>query len=214
MVGAVQNITFTFPSFPPLTQPEEIIEENDDMNVATWCDEYNFPDYCDEYPKCPCPHRLVVEQNKIVELILVDETKSPIFLTHPFHLHGHDFYVLDIAPLPPDIASNPGRVAEIAQNGEFDQVFGQQRKAGQTVLNAPLKDTVQVPSSGLVRLRFNSTNAGFWFMHCHIDWHLSVGMAFTIQVGNIEDMAPTPLHFPTCYDYAPDIDLELKRNKL
>lgn len=129
-------------------------------------------------------------------------------LTHPFHLHGHDFYVLDMAPLPTGKSLSPDTVAEIVQNGRFDEVFGQPRKSGRSALNAPSKDTVQVPSSGLVRLRFNSTNAGFWLMHCHIDWHQSIGMAFVFQVGDISEMAPTPENFPTCYDYAPDLDIE------
>lgn len=136
----------------------------------------------------------------------MDDTKRSSMLTHPFHLHGHDFYVLDMIPLPSGKSADS--VAEIVQSGRFDEVFGQPRKAGRSALNAPYKDTVQVPSSGLVRLRFNSTNAGFWLMHCHIDWHQSIGMAFVFQVGDISEMAPTPENFPTCYDYAPDIDLE------
>lgn len=139
---------------------------------------------------------------------MVDDTKQSLDLTHPFHLHGHDFYVLDMAPLPAEHSLTAKSVAEIVQNGRFDEVFGQKRKQHQNILDAPLKDTVQVPSSGLVRLRFNATNAGFWLMHCHIDWHQSIGMAFVFQVGDIDEMARTPDNFPTCYDYAPDIDLE------
>lgn len=207
IIGAVRNITFAFPSFPPLTQPEDITDYDDD-DGETWCDADNWPNRCAGYTKCPCPHRLVVEKNKIVELMLVDDTKRSSMLTHPFHLHGHDFYVLDMAPFPTGVSLTPESVADIVQNGRFDEVFGQSRKAGRSVLNAPSKDTVQVPSSGVVRLRFNSTNAGFWLMHCHIDWHQSIGMAFVFQVGDISEMASTPESFPTCYDYAPDIDLE------
>lgn len=139
---------------------------------------------------------------------MFDDTKQPIMLTHPFHLHGHDFYVLDMVPQSPGKPMTVEHITEVVQNGRFDEVFGQHRKGGRSILNAPSKDTVQIPSSGLVRLRFNSTNAGFWLMHCHIDWHFSVGMGFVFQVGDTDEMAPTPENFPTCYDYAPDIDLE------
>lgn len=209
IIGAVKNITFTFPPFPPLTQSDYITEYSDDnTRDQTWCDENNLPARCAGYVECPCAHRLVVEKNKIVELILVDDTKESFSLTHPFHLHGHDFHVLDVGLSPTGQSLSLESVTEIVQNGKFHEIFGQQRKIGRTVLHAPSKDTVQVPSSGVVRLRFNSTNPGFWFMHCHIDWHQSIGMAFVIQVGDVDEMAPTPDNFPTCYDFAPDINLE------
>ena len=57
------------------------------------------------------------------------------------------------------------------------------------ILNPPLeegqanpirRDTLQIPSMGSATLRFEITNPGAWFFHCHIEWHLEAGLAITI----------------------------------
>lgn len=67
MVGAINNISFTFPSFSLLTQPEKLDEQ-------LFCDEFNLPESCRDKQLCPCVHRLKVKLNATVELIVVDET--------------------------------------------------------------------------------------------------------------------------------------------
>jgi len=68
---------------------------------------------------------------------------------HPFHLHGHKFYVV--------------------------------RSAGQTTynyVNPPQRDVVSIGAAGdNVTIRWVADNAGPWFLHCHIDWHLDAGLA-------------------------------------
>lgn len=67
LVGAINNISFVFPPFSPLTQPEHL---NDNL----FCDEANIPERCEGKRICPCVHRLKVKLNSIVELVVVDET--------------------------------------------------------------------------------------------------------------------------------------------
>lgn len=78
---------------------------------------------------------------------------------HPFHLHGHTFQVIqksfDIDSEDPAI--NPPLV---------DQQD-----------NPARRDTITIPPQGFVVLRFRADNPGAWFFHCHIDWHLSSGLA-------------------------------------
>lgn len=76
------------------------------------------------------------------------------------------------------------------------------RRAGYSL--PPLKDTVAIPSKGFAIVRFKADNPGFWFMHCHIAWHLNAGMALVVQVGEISDMVPAPNGFPKCGDFKPD----------
>lgn len=45
---------------------------------------------------------------------------------------------------------------------------------------------------------------GYWLFHCHIDFHVEVGMALVFKFGENEDMPPTPVNFPTCGSYSPD----------
>lgn len=67
LVGAINNISFMFPSFSPLTQPENLDDK-------LFCDENSLPESCAGRQICPCTHRLKVKLNSIVELVVVDET--------------------------------------------------------------------------------------------------------------------------------------------
>ncbi|WQF88530.1 Putative multicopper oxidase, second cupredoxin domain-containing protein [Colletotrichum destructivum] len=82
--------------------------------------------------------------------------QNPIGLTHPIHLHGHDFWVL-------------------AQgSGTYDSSV-----ALQTV-NAPRRDVAMLPASGYLVIGFYTDNPGVWLMHCHIGWHTSLGFALQL----------------------------------
>jgi iron transport multicopper oxidase len=88
---------------------------------------------------------------------------------HPFHLHGHAFSAI--------------------------------RVAGSDVLNFenPIqRDVIQTGMPGdNVTIRFFTDNAGPWFLHCHIDWHLEGGFAIVLAEGPAE----TPARNPTPEDW-------------
>lgn len=109
-------------------------------------------------------------------------------MTHPFHLHGHQFAVIDM--------------------GSFNETFIEaDLKANLKKIhlnkNAVYKDTVLVPKRGFVRLRFRTRSANFLFFHCHYDFHLQVGMAGVLQVGEFSAMPKPPKNFPQCRDFIP-----------
>ena len=75
--------------------------------------------------------------------------------------------------------------------------FSVVRSAGQTTYNYdnPVRrDTVSIggAASDNVTIRFTTDNAGPWFLHCHIDWHLEAGLAvvFAEDVDNIASQNP------------------------
>ena len=47
--------------------------------------------------------------------------------------------------------------------------------------------------------------AGYWLFHCHILFHLLVGMSTVFHVGEIKDLPPIPEGFPRCGDFTPPI---------
>lgn len=51
---------------------------------------------------------------------------------------------------------------------------------------------------------------GFWLMHCHLETHMSVGMAVVIQVGNPHEMPKHPDNFPMCSNYPADTEPDSK----
>ncbi|XP_062576319.1 uncharacterized protein LOC134238220 [Saccostrea cucullata] len=61
-----------------------------------------------------------------------------------------------------------------------------------------IKDSVTVPDGGYTILRIHATNPGFWFFHCHIDFHAEIGMGIFLQVGEVNQMPKPPNRFPRC----------------
>ncbi|CAD6564626.1 MAG: ferroxidase fet3 [Tremellales sp. Tagirdzhanova-0007] len=78
---------------------------------------------------------------------------------HPFHLHGHEFQVVSKSF---DVTSNDTTINPPIYEGQG---------------NPERRDTITIPPTGRVVLRWRADNPGAWFFHCHIDWHLSSGLA-------------------------------------
>ncbi|KAJ7488913.1 laccase 1 [Mycena latifolia] len=87
--------------------------------------------------------------NKVIEITIPGGSDGGV--PHPFHLHGHAFHVV--------------------------------RSAGSKTYNwnnPVIRDTVSTGTAAAgdnVTFRFVTDNAGPWFLHCHIDYHLDIGLA-------------------------------------
>ena len=66
---------------------------------------------------------------------------------HPFHLHGHWFWVVATSAAP-----------------DARQLYGP---------HYVRRDVVSIPANGWARLRFVADNPGIWYHHCHIDWSVN-----------------------------------------
>lgn len=144
---------------------------------------------------CECSHVLPVKLNSVVEVIIVDEGVT-FDANHPFHLHGHNFRVVAMRRL--NASTSVERVKEFDKAGLLTR----------NLKNAPLKDTVTVPDGGYTVIRFKADNPGYWLFHCHIEFHVEVGMALVFKVGEHSEMPPVPREFPRCGSYMPDDNLE------
>ncbi|KAF4618867.1 hypothetical protein D9613_009652 [Agrocybe pediades] len=90
---------------------------------------------------------------------------------HPFHLHGHTFSVIRSAG-----------------------------SAAYNFVNPVRRDTVNVGVIGdLVTIRFVTDNSGPWFLHCHIDWHLTMGLA-VIMVEDVPGIQADKPKIPKAWD--------------
>jgi iron transport multicopper oxidase len=76
---------------------------------------------------------------------------------HPFHLHGHKFWVL-----------SQGRNHYYGDTSTLDTT------------NPMVRDTVMVQNLGHVVIRFRTDNPGIWAFHCHIGWHMMSGLLLTV----------------------------------
>jgi len=101
--------------------------------------------------------------------------------SNPMHLHGHDFFVL-------------------AQgHGNYDPA---KHVRTYNLVDPLLKNTVQVPRLGWAVVRFVADNPGAWFMHCHFEFHIAMGMATVFEVANgatpDDTLPPPPPDLPKC----------------
>jgi len=87
---------------------------------------------------------------------------------HPIHLHGQNF-----------------NVVRSAGNSSYNYV------------NPVIRDVVSIGAAGdNVTFRFTTDNPGPWILHCHINWHLNLGLAIVFAT-DIDDAE----HIHTPYDW-------------
>ncbi|RWR82411.1 laccase-11-like protein [Cinnamomum micranthum f. kanehirae] len=118
--------------------------------------------------------------NSTVELILQD-TNLLTVESHPFHLHGYNFFV---------VGTGIGNFDPTKDPSKFNLV------------DPPERNTVGVPAGGWTAIRFRAENPGVWFMHCHLELHTSWGLktAFVVEDGKgpNESVLPPPKDLPPC----------------
>ncbi|KAH9479059.1 Laccase-2 [Psilocybe cubensis] len=106
----------------------------------------------------------VLPPNKVIEISMPGGSGGS---PHPIHLHGQSFSVIRSANSSIYNYENPVR-----------------------------RDVVSIGDTAMdnVTIRFTTDNAGPWFMHCHIDWHLERGLSvvFANDAPAIEDSKPPP----------------------
>ncbi|CAL4989948.1 unnamed protein product [Urochloa decumbens] len=100
---------------------------------------------------------------------------------HPIHIHGYDLYIL-------------------AQGfGNFDAA---KDSLSFNLDDPPMRNTVAVPVNGWAVIRFVADNPGVWLMHCHLDVHITWGlaMAFLVEdgVGELQSLQAPPPDLPIC----------------
>ncbi|TYK09891.1 L-ascorbate oxidase [Cucumis melo var. makuwa] len=81
---------------------------------------------------------------------------------HPWHLHGHDFWVLGYG------------------EGKFSAAEDGRKL---NLKNPPLRNTVVIFPYGWTAIRFVADNPGVWAFHCHIEPHLHMGMGVIFAEG-------------------------------
>ncbi|XP_015121329.1 laccase-1 [Diachasma alloeum] len=177
----LNHISMKLPNFPLLPQ-------RDSINPDQFCNSSTVGDCKHKY--CACTHVLQVNLGSVVELVLVDEGVT-YDANHPFHLHGSAFRVIAMARI--------GKSVTVDQIKELDAAGRIERRLD----SAPLKDTVTVPDGGYTIVRFYADNPGYWLFHCHIEFHVEIGMAVIFKVGEHKEMKPVPVDFPQCGNWKP-----------
>ncbi|KAJ6987209.1 hypothetical protein NC653_020442 [Populus alba x Populus x berolinensis] len=118
--------------------------------------------------------------NSTVQLVLQGTTIiAPE--SHPFHLHGFNFFVVGkgFGNFDPD---NDPKKFNLADPVE--------------------RNTISVPTAEWAAIRFRADNPGVWFLHCHLEVHTTWGLKMVFVVDNgegpDESLLPPPSDLPNC----------------
>lgn len=119
------------------------------------------------------PSDLIIRTKNNTWVDLIIQVDSPAQPAHPIHKHSNKHFAIGQG----SGAFNYSSVAEAVQviPGSFNLV------------NPPYRDTTATPASGVgptwLVIRYHVVNPGAFLMHCHIQVHLSGGMALAILDG-------------------------------
>ncbi|KAI1322700.1 multicopper oxidase [Xylariaceae sp. FL0255] len=111
-------------------------------------------------------HAFVLEKDEVVQIVVNNNDTG----RHPFHLHGHNFQALYRSP-------DDGGTYQYDWGNITESIYPE----------IPMRrDTFVIYPLGVFVLRFRADNPGVWFFHCHIEWHLSSGLAVTMVEAPLE----------------------------
>ncbi|XP_038902160.1 laccase-17-like [Benincasa hispida] len=181
--ASINNVSFSLPN-TALLQAHYLGRAN-----GIYTDDFpNGPEYFFNFTGPPLNNTMVrngtravwLDFNTSVELIL-QGTSLVNAENHPFHLHGHDVFV-------------------VGQGfGNFDPKKDPQNF---NLVDPMRRNTFGVPSGGWVVIRFLANNPGVWLMHCHLEVHVGWGleMVWVVSDGKFPDqkLRPPPSDLPKC----------------
>ncbi|RHZ67408.1 hypothetical protein Glove_301g23 [Diversispora epigaea] len=103
-----------------------------------------------EFSRCENIYQLH-KKGEVIDVVFINKD----YREHPFHLHGHSFWILGWGK----------------DDGKFESWY---KKLN--TFDPIQRDTSTLPEYGWIWLRFTADNPGIWGCHCHIEWHLGAGL--------------------------------------
>ncbi|TVU19692.1 hypothetical protein EJB05_35858 [Eragrostis curvula] len=184
LAASINNVSFVLPTSTALLQAHYSGRSNGVYST-------NFPNYPlmpFNYTGAPPNNTNVMNGTKVVVLpfgtsveLVMQDTIILGAESHPLHLHGFNFFVVGQGFGNFDLVNDPAK---------FNLVDPVER------------NTVGVHAGGWVAVRFRADNPGVWFMHCHLEVHLSWGlkMAWVVMDGSQpnQKLPPPPADLPKC----------------
>ncbi|CAG8266059.1 unnamed protein product, partial [Penicillium nalgiovense] len=145
------NISYTRPKVPTLYS---VLTSGEYATNAQVYGEYTNP--------------FVLGHNAVVEVILNNLDGG----SHPFHLHGHNFQLVSRTP-------SYGPSFQDFAFFFFNDTATTEIYTSSFPKYPARRDTFVAPPQGNFVIRFVADNPGVWLFHCHIDWHMSQGLAMS-----------------------------------
>ena len=183
----INNITYE-PSKEPLLQ-------------GNYLDGHHRSILADEHPgrvnNIYATHIHDFEWGQTYEVLMINDDVQP----HPWHLHGYSVDFIRAARLP---SFAPASCNQTRQRRRRDTLSLESilPPLNSTPAVLTVGDSFNVPRESYVLFRFTANNPGPWFLHCHMDWHMSPGLAMVFSVGKNQSYGdlvdPPPDYFSRC----------------
>ncbi|CAN4119767.1 unnamed protein product [Withania somnifera] len=162
---AVNNVSLVLPTTPYLGSIRYGINNAFDTRPPP----DNFPRDYDVMKQAPNSNSTygngvyILKFNTTIDIILqnANALAKDASEIHPWHLHGHDFWIL----------------------GYGEGRFSEKDVKKFNLKNPPLRNTAVIFPYGWTALRFVTDNPGVWAFHCHIEPHLHMGMGVIFAEG-------------------------------
>ncbi|KAK9512206.1 hypothetical protein O3M35_000676 [Rhynocoris fuscipes] len=182
LVPRLNNITFMFPPSPLISQKADLSHQD------VICTDEVKPNHCYQNSICECTHIVDIPLHSTVEINLINnDTYSDG--DHVFHLHGNSFHVVAISE---EFNLNKKTLDEI-------KTLDAKGKLLKRNFDRPIiKDTITVPKSRIVSLRFLADSAGYWLLHDQSAAQWSRGLDLVLRIGKESDLPSLPEDFPKC----------------
>jgi L-ascorbate oxidase len=125
---------------------------------------------------------------------------------HPWHLHGYtvdfvgagllrDLDRTTFVQSTRNVSVAGGAAWTLCNSSSLNTAnLGADVSAALPALDAPapvlsVGDSWTVPGYGYVAFRFRADNAGPWMLHCHVEWHMALGMGLLLSVERADLLA-------------------------
>nr|CAD7428601.1 unnamed protein product [Timema monikensis] len=181
LVPHINNVTFTYPPYP-------LISQKDEVSPDLLCNKDTVKPSChsaDSDEVCECVHVIDIPLGDTVELVLVHQGAATD--GHVFHLHGYTFHVVGSTQLDKRLSLDT--VKELDGRGALLK---------RNLVDPVIKDTIALPDRGVAVIRFKADNPGYWLLHEERVSYWMNGLNVILHVGRQRDLPPFPNDFPTC----------------
>ena len=179
----VNQQSFEFPSTPLL--------------LASYYGKLNSANYG------PASLPIPIKYNDMVQIVIQNRAGlNGVCEQHPWHLHGHSFWILATGPGEYDPVKSP-QLFNLVNPLKADMVtsFPTNMSNWRQPHIPPFKSANAHKPCGWAVIRFKANNPGLWAFHCHIEYHVVIGMATVFNVASTklwEDKKRLPEDYGTC----------------
>ena len=124
------------------------------------------------------PQVFEIRKDEVVQFIFQNRRGRRCF-SHPWHIHGHTFYVVGEGKGLYDPIKDGEMIRENTKAGNSNKFRFRDTVTLFVNETVPLNKTAGSPC-GWTAVRFKANNPGLWLSHCHVTPHMLMGKKFII----------------------------------